>query len=492
MMDYIGRWWRHQQRLIFAIVGVSPTIIYTQYQNINVHYTLCNTTKNKYNFRASSTQNLVRNCRRNKMTKSQPLASNFLAKRKRYNTVLILFLFIFSINKMHAQDFEYLNTSDLAPTSAIIKGKLFAYHYKNVTDKKGNILVKKEKLIVNLTVRNLRTQKQQERVFSPDTTSGKYFMFLLPDERYEITVEVQGFRPYIIVVFIPPQTFIYELNRDIIFEPIMLLEEQIGQHNSFKTRSQNLTYYYDSAAFHNYDKDKFEILRELIDYTMAKGNINALDSLERIIVDEVAPKAPAHYVSTQLQPTDNFKPIFDKIKESFSHGSWEYIDEFYAKKSTGNTYYSEAKSISTAEKENQKTIVTHFVLFDGNNAKRLTREQKGKLEQIATFLNNDPRLVIEIFGRTYSKKEEENPTKLLRESAKRTQQVFKYLKKRVEDKNKFYYIVYGMSKKLDDAVLEKTIHQQSDEEKNSEDEKLLLTQTPPKAPRVELVISLDN
>lgn len=412
-------------------------------------------------------------------------------------------LTIFATNNSFAQDFDSPknlqsdNTNSLAPTSTIIKGKLFAYHHRKIEDKKGKSTTQKEKLAVNLTVRNLRTQEKQLRVFSPDTVSGNYFMFLLPDERYEISVQVEGFRPYVIVVFIPPQTFIYELNRDIIFEPIMLLDEQIGQHNFFETRSQNLTNYYDSAALHNYDKDRFEVLRELIDYTMAKGNIDAFDSLERITVTEISPKTSIQYVSSKLEATDNFKPIFDKIKESFSHGSWEYIDEFYAKQSTGNTYYSEAKSISTSEKENQKTIVTHFVVFDGKNAKRLTKEQKGKLKQVATFLNNDPRLAIEIFGRTYSenKEEQDNAENRLKMSAKRTKQVYNYLKKRVDDKSKFHYIVYGMSEKLDDAVLEQTIEDQNKIQKanqNSENkEELILTQLPPKAPRVELVISLD-
>lgn len=423
------------------------------------------------------------------------------------NEKIVLFLFvvisILGVKKSFAQDFDspenlkVENTNLLAPTSTIVKGKLFAYNHKKIENKKGEIITQKEKLAINLTVRNLRTQENQIRVFSPDTVNGSYFMFLLPDERYEISVLVEGFRSYIIVLFVPPQTFIYELNRDIIFQPIMLLDEQIGQHNFFETRSQNLTNYYDSAALHNYDKDRFEILRELIDYTMSKGNIDAFDSLERITVNEISPKTSVQYISSQLEQT-NFKPIFDKIKESFSHGSWEYIDEFYARQSTGNTYYSEAKSISATEKENQKTIVTHFVVFDRKNAKRLTKEQKGKLNQIAIFLNNDPRLAIEIFGRTHSSintDNEGNEENRLKMSAKRTKQVYKYLKKRVDDKSKFHYIVYGMSEKLDDAVLEETIETenqiQKQEQKEEDKEELILTQLPPKAPRVELVISLD-
>lgn len=238
-------------------------------------------------------------------------------------------------------------------------------------------------------------------------------------------------------------------------------------------------------------KIDFEILRELIDYTMVKGNTDAFDSLERITVNEIRPQTPVQYVSSKTDMSEEFKPIFAKIKESFSHGSWEYIDEFYARQSTGNTYYSTAKSISTTEKENQKTIVTHFVLFDGKNAKRLTREQKGKLKQVATFLNNDPRLAIEIFGRTYSEDntKQDNSENSLKMSAKRTKQVFKYLKRRVNDKSKFHYIVYGMSEKLDDAILNETI--QEEKQNNTDNEELILTQLPPKTPRVELVISLD-
>lgn len=417
---------------------------------------------------------------------------------------IVLFFFVLlsiGVNTSFAQNFDAdtENTTSLAPTSTIVKGKLFAYYYKkienNKTRKKDKITTQKEKLEVNLTVKNLRTHEKQNRVFSPDTTTGSYFMFLLPDERYEISVHVKGFRPYVIVAFIPPQTFIYELNRDIIFEPILLLDKQIGQHNFFETRSQNLTNYYDSAAFHNYDKDRFEVLRELIDYTMAKGNSDAFDSLERITINEISPKTPVQYVASQVEPTNDFKPVFDKIKESFSHGSWEYIDEFYAKQSTGNTYYSEAKSISTSEKENQKTIVTHFVVFDGKNAKKLTKEQKVKLKQIATFMNNDPRLAIEIFGRTHSENNQDNSDSKnqLQMSAKRTKQVYNYLKKRVDDKSKFHYIVYGMSEKLDDAVLEEKIEEekQKQKENNTDKEELILTQIPPKAPRVELVISLE-
>ena len=423
------------------------------------------------------------------------LTKSIKTNRNKKNVLFFaVFLSFFILNSLSAQDFDSSqnsqleNTNSLAPTSTIIKGKLFAY--KKINKSKTNS--QKQKIAVNLIVRNLRTQEKQLRVFSPDTINGNYFMFLLPDERYEISVQVDGFRPYVIVLFVPPQTFIYELNRDIIFEPITLLEQQIGQHNFFETRSQNLTNYYDSAVLHNYDKDKFEILKELIDYTMAKGNSNAFDSLERITVNEIFPKTSVQYVSSQLEQTNNFKPIFAKIQQSFAHGSWEYIDEFYARQSTGNTYYSKAKSISTTEKENQKTIVTHFVVFDGKNAKRLTKEQKKKLKQIANFLNNDPRLAIEIFGRTYSDNSE-NQESHLKMSAKRTKQVYKYLKRRVDDKSKFHYIVYGMSQKLDDAVLQETIEDENQKKKedNKNEEELILTKLPPKSPRVELVISLD-
>ncbi len=430
------------------------------------------------------------------MINQQKSKNHLIIKKTNKNQKIILFLFVligvWASNFSFAQDFDSPKNTQLEnknahlPTSTIVKGKLFAYNNKKLEDKKGKITIKKEKLIVNLIVRNLRTQEKQNRVFSPDTTNGNYFMFLLPDERYEISVLVKGFRPYIIVLFVPPQTFIYELNRDIIFEPIMFLKEQIGQHNFFENRSQNLTNYYDSAVFHNYNKDRFEVLRELIDYTMTKQNINAFDSLEHITVNEISPKAPIQYVSSKLESNNNFKPIYDKIKESFSHGSWEYIDQFYARKSTGNTYYSKAKSISTTKNENQKIIITHFVVFDGKNTKRLTKAQKEKLKQVAIFLNNDTRLAIEIFGRTYSGNQKEKKNRL-QESSKRTKQVFNYLKKRVDDKSKFHYIVYGMSEKLDDAVLKKQI----EEENKNNKEELILTQIPPKAPRVELVISLE-
>ncbi|WP_338815590.1 hypothetical protein V9L05_23785 (plasmid) [Bernardetia sp. Wsw4-3y2] len=415
-------------------------------------------------------------------------------------SILLISIITIGVNNSFAQDFDSptttLNTHLLAPTSTIVKGKLFAYHYKNPQAKNNT---KKEKLEINLTVKNLRTQEEQLRVFSPDTLTGNYFIFLLPDERYEISVQVKDFRPYVIVIFIPPQTFIYELNREIVFEPILLLDTQIGQHNFFETRSQQLLSYYDSAAFHNYDRDRFEVLKELVDYTINKGSIEALDSLEKITVEEVEPIIPTQYVSSQLNPMDKFKPIFDKIEESFSHGSWEYIDKLYAKQSTGNTYYSQASSISTIEKENKKTIITHFVLFDGKNAKKLTREQKNKLKEIALFLNNDANLIIEIFGRTYSdnkesKKEnslDNDAQKRLYMSAKRTKQVFKYLKRRVDDKSKFHYIVYGMSEKLDDAVLKESLPiNENQKENNQEKENLILTQLPPKSPRVELVISV--
>ncbi len=438
----------------------------------------------------------MRNTKTRKYNKQHAMNSSYsflLNKNKSFVLFLFMALYCTKIHCSVAQDFEpHTNSNSLAPTSTIVKGKLFAYNSIEPKEKEKSY---KEKLVANLTVRNLRTQEKQLRVFSPDTVDGNYFMFLLPDERYEISIQVEGFRPYVIVVFIPPQTFIYELNRDIIFEPIMLLDEQIGQHNFFQTHSQRLLNYYDSAALHNYDKDRFEVLKELIDYTMKKGSTEAFDSLERITINEAKPTIPTQYTSSQLDPPDKFKPIFDKIEESFAHGSWEYIDKFYAKQSTGNTYYTEAKSISTSEKENQKTIVTHFVVFDGKNAKRLTKEQKEKLKQVATFLNNDPRLAIEIFGRTYSenKEEQDNSEDRLKMSAKRTKQVYKYLKRRVDDKSKFHYIVYGMSEKLDDAVLEETIKDQNDTQKetNTNKEELILTQIPPKAPRVELVISLE-
>ena len=98
------------------------------------------------------------------MIKPLPPTTIFLLERTKEKTSLLLFilLFVYSIGSIKAQGFDDLSASNiktsnvsLAPTSAIVKGRLFAYHYRKLDKQKETT---KEKLVINLSVRNLRTQ----------------------------------------------------------------------------------------------------------------------------------------------------------------------------------------------------------------------------------------------------------------------------------------------------------------------------------------------
>ncbi|MCX7954221.1 MAG: OmpA family protein [Bacteroidales bacterium] len=103
---------------------------------------------------------------------------------------------------------------------------------------KGKIITNNKKINAKIHVIDKATNKPLKYVYDPDEETGKYFIILPPNKAYILIVEEKGFLPQAIEIFVPNQTYFYELYQDITLKSITINENEkpIGQEIIVKNK----------------------------------------------------------------------------------------------------------------------------------------------------------------------------------------------------------------------------------------------------------------
>lgn len=111
---------------------------------------------------------------------------------------------------------------------------IFKVNFKDpipLTLLKGNIKAGSppKPIKADIKVYDKETEKQIEYVYSPNNKNGEYLMIFPPARNYDIVVSSENFMTQIINVYIPYQTYFYELFQEIILHPISIKNKVVGE-----------------------------------------------------------------------------------------------------------------------------------------------------------------------------------------------------------------------------------------------------------------------
>lgn len=106
-----------------------------------------------------------------------------------------------------------------------------------LTMMKGKILagVPAKPLRTKIKVVDKETQEIIKDVYNPNAKTGDYLIIFPPGKNYDMIIEAEGYKPYLVNIHVPNQNYFYELYQEILLNPVVGKNgEVVGQEISVK------------------------------------------------------------------------------------------------------------------------------------------------------------------------------------------------------------------------------------------------------------------
>ncbi|MBU0764353.1 MAG: hypothetical protein KJ607_05925, partial [Bacteroidetes bacterium] len=148
---------------------------------------------------------------------------------------------------------------------------------------KGTILAGNPLMPVKARIKVIdnETGKKVNYIYSPNPLTGTYLMIFPPAKNYDMIVEAQGFLPQLINIYVPDQTYYYELYQEIQLLPLCIFNEQIGE----KLKVSNTFYDIHQAERNTKCTGKeYNDLEKLIESIITTSDRIGMERLEQITV----------------------------------------------------------------------------------------------------------------------------------------------------------------------------------------------------------------
>jgi hypothetical protein len=323
-----------------------------------------------------------------------------------------------------------------------------------------------------LTIQNLKTEENEMRVFPPEAEQGKFFALLAPNQTYRVSILPQGFeKAYTFELHIPAQTYYYELDKEIEFETVMLLGKKVKEKAVLKREYQRLLKVEDSLKA-NAEQLRYDFMIAFQDYLFSRNDPTLFEVAQDLIDEGTIEISLANYQNAaDTAPDAAYDKLFTTLENAFEDGDSLLLTSLYRDETNQGYFISNVESdtkngqnrpeyafsLPIAEKvqpDLRTVIQRHFIFFDKTQRRTLDVSQSSKLDEIIEWLNREPKASIEIYGRFPAlENAQKDRSQQLHDNYLRTRTVYRYIKKRLHDKGKLEFIVFGLNHNLE--VLEK-------------------------------------
>jgi len=316
---------------------------------------------------------------------------------------------------------------------------------------------------VSIKVYDKETGMKVKYIYNPSPETGKYLMIFPPAKNYDLVISSEEYMPQLINIYIPYQTYFYELYQEITLEPISLLDNTVGEkitvnntfYDLYKTLEADSILLEDLPKQPKYYDHLLELVENIIETTdtvkinyTSTENIVAnekrnIDQLLNLIEEAIETSDPV-----TLSILDANARQKDKIKEThfYTNGDknksleMRVIGEdtiYTAPPINSNTRPSNlipvtTKISSTKQTQNinfrttdisQRNYIHSFKIYYDVNEGNIPSEASEILEDITQIIINNESIGVEIYGFTDSQGEKRYNLSLSRQ---RAQKVLKY------------------------------------------------------------------
>ncbi len=315
---------------------------------------------------------------------------------------------------------------------------------------------------VDIKVYDKETGKRVKYVYNPSPETGKYLMIFPPAKNYDLVISSDKYLPQLVHVYIPYQTYFYELYQEITLEPINLQDNTVGEkvtvnntfYDLYKTVEADSILMDDLPKQPKYYDHLLELVENIIQTTdtmrinyldpakLKEHESNNVESLLNMIEEAIETTDPV--TLTILDANARQK---DKIKETHFYIDGDKSKSLEMQVIGNDTLYTappiksattQHSILSTTEipKHTTKAIYNfkaskiadrnyihrYQILYDVN-ADQIPASAYKDLEEISRTLINNPSLGAEVYGYADSQGEKRYNLTL---SRLRAQNVLKY------------------------------------------------------------------
>ncbi len=144
-------------------------------------------------------------------------------------------------------------------------------------------------------------------VYNPNPKTGNYLLIFPPGKDYDMVVRAEGYKPYIINIYLPNQAYFYENFQEIILSPIRVnslgatIGEEIKVTNTF----------YDI-----YSQQKDSTISTSVDSATDKKYDQLLQLIEKLIITtDTLGLSKAAYVTEEIEATGNDPQMLEPEKD---------------------------------------------------------------------------------------------------------------------------------------------------------------------------------
>ena len=222
-------------------------------------------------------------------------------------------------------------------------------------------------------------------VYNPNAKTGDYLIIFPPNRQYDMIIEAEGYKPYLVNINVPNQNYFYELYQEVLLSPVMKDGKVVGQGIAVKN------------AFEDADKGKTD---------SNNGEVYAM--MGKILSADDSSALGALLESVYSDPTDIAKMTSD---EKATEAKYIYNDasgKMQATKVGKETIYT-MSALDTKAANAKKEVITqttvlkagkvYIVYFDTDKVD-LKADAKPELDKIHDFLKKNPTYSVKIAGHT--------------------------------------------------------------------------------------------
>jgi outer membrane protein OmpA-like peptidoglycan-associated protein len=260
------------------------------------------------------------------------------------------------------------------------------------------------------------TQEIIKDVYNPNAKTGDYLVIFPPGKNYDMIIEAEGFKPYLVNIYVPNQNYFYELYQEILLNPVTKDGKVVGQEISVKNAFYDVEKEGDAKAKQN-NSEVFALMGNI----MSAADSAALSALldvaysDRVDMNNVAKnETPAGDRFMYTDASGKLQPFVVGTDTLYTMAA---VNTNEIKKTPAQNKVQITKE--TVIKPNQ----IYIVYFDTDKA-NLKAEATPELEKVYEFLKKNPTYGIKIAGHTDNVGTKERNQQI---SETRAKEVVKYM-----------------------------------------------------------------
>jgi DNA-binding FrmR family transcriptional regulator len=184
------------------------------------------------------------------------------------------------------------------------------------------------------------TNTKVKYIYNPSPLTGKFLMIFPPGKNYDMIINADNYLPQLINIYIPNQTYFYELFQEIHLTPVSTLGKIVGEEISVKNKFYDVNSLTKSGKIDSLQVNENKNLQNIVNQI-----ISITDSLNNTDINYISNYLANNPKETE-KPKKNYLGLLELINKAIENTDTSTlnklnIETIYEQKANQNYFYSE-------------------------------------------------------------------------------------------------------------------------------------------------------